>query len=82
MGATCVRSASSSGPIKAGAQLVGSIDTSGFEFKRSRAVIDGRFVGLALDQHLQSLLTDARIDAWLDELLPLLLEVGEAPTPA
>ncbi|MEA3642494.1 MAG: flavodoxin [Lamprobacter sp.] len=67
---------------KAGAQLVGGIDTGGFEFKRSRAVIDGRFVGLALDQHLQSLLTDARIDAWLDEVLPLLLEVYEAPVPA
>lgn len=41
--------------------------------------VDGRFVGLALDQHLQHLLTDARIDAWLDQVLPLLLAVGEAP---
>jgi flavodoxin I len=67
---------------KAGAQMLGGIDTGGFEFKRSRAVVDGRFVGLALDQHLQSLLTDARIDAWLDEVLPLLLEVCETPAPA
>lgn len=64
---------------EAGAELVGGIDASGFELKRSRAVVDGRFVGLALDQHLQHRLTDARIDAWLDEVLPRLLEVCEAP---
>ncbi len=56
----------------AGAELVGSSTTEGFEFTRSRAVVDGRFIGLALDQHLQHLLTDARIDTWLDEITPLL----------
>lgn len=39
------------------------------------AMKEGRFVGLALDQHLQHLLTDQRIDNWLDEVTPLLLEV-------
>jgi flavodoxin I len=63
----------------AGAELVGGIDVTGFEFKRSAAVVDGRFIGLALDQHLQHLLTDARIDAWLDEVLPLLLAVCAEP---
>jgi flavodoxin I len=66
----------------AGAELVGGFGTAGYEFKRSRAVVDGRFVGLPLDQNLQHLLTDARIDAWLDEVLPLLLEVCEAQTEA
>ncbi|MCG6943500.1 MAG: flavodoxin [Thiohalocapsa sp.] len=63
----------------AGAELLGATGTEGYEFRRSRAVVDGRFVGLALDQHLQHLLTDERIDAWLDQVLPLLLEVCEAP---
>ena len=63
----------------AGAELVGGIDIDGFEFKRSAAVVDGRFVGLALDQHFQHLLTDARIESWLDEVLPLLLEVCDIP---
>jgi flavodoxin I len=67
---------------EAGAELVGGIDTSGFEFKRSRAVIGDRFVGLALDQHLQHMLTEERIDAWLDEVLPLLSEVCELPATA
>lgn len=56
----------------AGAELVGGSDTDGFTFNSSRAVVDGRFVGLALDQHLQHLLTDERIDAWLDQVVPLL----------
>jgi flavodoxin I len=66
----------------AGAELVGGIDTQSFSFKRSRAVVDGRFVGLALDQHLQHLMTDARIDTWLDEVLPLLLAVCAKPAAA
>jgi flavodoxin I len=57
----------------AGAELVGGSETAGFEFTRSRAVLDGRFVGLALDQHLQGLLTDQRIENWLDEVVPLLM---------
>lgn len=46
---------------------MGGCDTEGYEFQPSKAVVDGRFVGLALDQHL---LTDERIAAWLDEILP------------
>ncbi len=57
----------------AGAELVGGSTTEGFTFNSSRAVVGGRFVGLALDQHLQHLLTDERIDRWLDEVTPLLL---------
>lgn len=66
----------------AGAHLVGGCDTEGYEFRRSKAVVDGRFVGLALDQHLQHLLTDARISAWLDEILPELTEALELPVEA
>jgi flavodoxin I len=58
----------------AGAELVGSSPVEGFEFAQSRAVVDGRFVGLALDQHLQHLLTDQRIEDWLDQVVPLLSE--------
>jgi len=67
----------------AGARLVGGCGTEGYELKRSKAIIDGRFVGLALDQHLQHLLTDGRIAAWLDELLPQLdLDAGQGPLVA
>jgi flavodoxin I len=56
-----------------GAVMVGGCDTEGYAFQASKAVLNGRFVGLVLDQHLQHLLTDQRIDHWLDEALPLLL---------
>jgi len=58
----------------AGAEMVGGSPVEGFAFNSSRAVIGDRFVGLALDQHLQHLLTDQRIDDWLDEVAPRLLE--------
>ncbi len=61
----------------AGAELVGGSEIEGFAFNHSKAVIDGRFIGMALDQHLQHLLTDQRIESWLDEILPLLLETSE-----
>jgi flavodoxin I len=57
-----------------GAEIVGGCDIEGYEFKRSKAVMNGRFVGLVLDQHLQHLLTKQRIDNWLDEVLPQLFD--------
>ncbi len=64
----------------AGAEMIGRSPIAGFEFKQSRAVEQGHFIGLALDQHLQHLLTDQRIEAWLDGLLPLMSE--DAPSVA
>ena len=55
-----------------GAEMIGSSPVEGFEFKHSRAVEGDRFIGLALDQHLQHLLTDRRIEDWLDQIVPLL----------
>lgn len=57
-----------------GAELVGSWSTDGYTFEQSAAVVDGRFVGLVIDQRTQSMLTDARIDAWVAQVKPLLLE--------
>lgn len=36
-------------------------------------------MGLVLDQYLQHLLTEDRIDSWLDEVLTRLLDVVAAP---
>ena len=51
-----------------GATLIGAWDTEGYNFKRSKAVVDDRFVGLALDQENQKELTNQRLDAWLKTL--------------
>jgi flavodoxin I len=40
-----------------GATMIGAWDTTGYNFKSSKAVIDNCFVGLALDQENQKELT-------------------------
>ena len=53
---------------KAGAKVVGAVSTDGYTFDDSDSVIDGKFVGLALDETNEADKTDERIDAWLEEL--------------
>ena len=48
-----------------GAKLVGHWPVDGYEFEDSLAVVDGHFLGLALDQDNQRDLTDNRLSAWL-----------------
>ena len=55
---------------KSGANLVGAVDTDGYTFDDSEAVVDGKFVGLPLDDVNEDDKTDARIDAWITELSP------------
>lgn len=54
---------------KAGA-IVGFVETEGFSFDDSKAVYNGKFVGLPLDEDNESDLTESRIDSWLEEILP------------
>ncbi|WP_349572189.1 flavodoxin [Azotobacter salinestris] len=53
-----------------GAKVVGSWPTDGYEFESSTAVVDGKFVGLALDLDNQSGKTDERVAAWLAQIAP------------
>lgn len=57
-----------------GARVIGRWPTAGYDFEASQAVDGNEFLGLALDQHHQPVLTEERIDAWLAqikrELLP------------
>lgn len=48
-----------------GAEVVGGWPVTGYDFRSSQAVIDGKFVGLALDENNQPDLTDSRIRDWL-----------------
>lgn len=52
----------------AGATLIGEVPADGYTFDASSAVVDGKFVGLALDDVNESDLTDGRIDAWVEEI--------------
>jgi len=55
-----------------GASLIGQWDTDGYKFDQSMAVVNGRFVGLVLDQQCQALLSEERMDNWLAEIGPQL----------
>lgn len=52
----------------AGATIVGAVSTEGYEFDDSDAVVDGQFVGLALDDVNEDNKTEERIDAWIPTL--------------
>ncbi|MGH2305409.1 flavodoxin [Campylobacter taeniopygiae] len=52
----------------AGANLVGEVSIDGYSFEASDAVVNDKFVGLALDNDNQEDQTEARIDAWIDQI--------------
>lgn len=51
-----------------GVNFVGQVSTDGYTFDDSAAVVDGKFVGLALDDINEDDKTDERIDAWLESI--------------
>jgi flavodoxin I len=57
-----------------GAEIIGAWPTEGYTFEHSAAVIDDHFVGLVLDQRTQGMHTDARLDAWVAQVRPLLVD--------
>lgn len=54
--------------VAAGATVVGAVPTDGYTFDDSDAVVDGQFVGLALDDVNEDDKTSERISAWLPAL--------------
>ena len=52
----------------AGATMMGEVATDGYNFDDSEAVVDGKFVGLALDEVNEDDKTDSRIEAWVEEV--------------
>ena len=53
-----------------GATLVGKTTTVGYVYEDSTAVVDDLFVGLPLDEDFEPEKTDARINKWLDMVMP------------
>jgi flavodoxin I len=51
-----------------GANIIGSWPIDKYEFDESRAVVNGEFVGLALDEDNQSELTPERIKTWCSQI--------------
>ena len=53
-----------------GATFVGFTSTEGYEFDRSKAVLDDQFVGLELDEDNQKELSEVRLANWLEDIAP------------
>ena len=55
-----------------GANILPGVSIDGYTFDDSEAVVDGKFVGLALDDVNEDDQTEGRIDAWLEAIKPAL----------
>ena len=53
---------------KTGAEFIDFFNADGYEFDESKACVDGRYVGLLLDEVNKPELTDSRIATWVTQL--------------
>lgn len=54
----------------AGANIVGSTNANDYDFDDSQAVIDDKFVGVAIDEDNNEEDTDERLDKWIELIKP------------
>jgi flavodoxin I len=52
-----------------GARFTGQVDTADYTFDDSASVVDGKFIGLALDETNEADKTDDRIGRWIKSLV-------------
>jgi len=50
------------------AKIIGQTSIEGYEFSESDAVIDGQFIGLAIDEMNQDDLTQGRLEKWAEQI--------------
>lgn len=53
-----------------GAVLVGQVPADEYEYDDSDAVVDGKFLGLPVDEDFEPELTDERVKKWLEQIRP------------
>ncbi len=51
-----------------GCDFTGEVETSDYQYDDSQAVVDGKFVGLAIDDNNESEKTDERVNRWTEQL--------------
>lgn len=50
-------------------EIIGAVETDGYSFDSSKAVLNGSFVGLPLDEDNESKLTNSRIENWIPQII-------------
>jgi flavodoxin I len=53
-----------------GATFIGFTSTEGYDFNRSKGILDDQFLGLVLDEDNQKDLSEERLSNWLAEISP------------
>lgn len=56
--------------LKNGAEIIGRVDPSAYEFEDSEAIFDGMFIGLPVDEDFEPELTDQRVTSWVESIKP------------
>ena len=51
-----------------GAKFIGQVDPDEYTFDESRAIIDGTFIGLPIDEDNEPDLTDGRLEKWANQI--------------
>jgi len=51
-----------------GAKIIGRTSTQGYNFLESNSVVNGEFVGLAIDEDNQDYLTQSRLESWANQI--------------
>jgi flavodoxin I len=59
------------------ATIIGEWPNENYEFEKSKALIDGKFVGLVIDQDNQKDMTKERVAEWIEKIGAELLEAEE-----
>lgn len=54
--------------IDNGAILSGQVDADEYEFDESESVVDGKFLGLPVDEDFEPELTDERLEKWVKQI--------------
>ena len=54
--------------VESGASIIGNWSVEGYDFDESKAVQDGEFVGLAIDEDNQDDLTEQRVTQWCEQI--------------
>ncbi len=51
-----------------GCKVVGAVSTEGYDYEDSIAVVNDKFVGLAIDEDNESDMTDDRVEKWVEQI--------------
>jgi len=52
-----------------GGVIYGQVGTEGYTFQDSDAIVDGKFIGLPVDEDFEPELTEERVTAWINSLM-------------